>query len=258
MFNLLGLPGPIDVFFVDIDGCISEPFIAPEWEKLTELRVLSELSHRDNNVPRLCLCTGRPAPYAEAVCQWLDVREQAIFEMGAGILDVATQGVRYHPALPEQHLVVTDVVREYFQSLSQQYSEIHREVAKQVGVGITCSNKALVIELLPLVTQFVTNFCPELEVHHTDISIEAVWPIATKGEGIRWFCKEHNIELTKTAFIGDSSADISAINTVAFGFAPNNGHPSVKQAADYVMEVSVTEAVVDAWSMLTKHNLQFV
>lgn len=85
---------------MDIDGCISQPFTSPDWALLSELRALSEQSYHDPHIPRACLCTGRPAPYAEAVSQWLDIRDQAIFESGAGMLDIATQKVRYHPDIP--------------------------------------------------------------------------------------------------------------------------------------------------------------
>lgn len=146
------------------------------------------------------------------------------------------------------------IIRHYFNELSEQYDEVHIESAKQIGVGFTCSNQALVKELLPQVQSFVSTHCPQLEVHYTEISIEAIWPVANKGGGIRWFCHERAIPLDRVAFIGDSSADVSALNSVGMGFAPHNASEVAKQAAFKVTSGEVTEGVLEAWQYLIQRN----
>ena len=127
---------------------MTEPFLAPDWQTLRALRKLSEQSHVEPCITKLCLCTGRPAPYAEAVSQWLDIRYPALFESGVGMLNISSQEARYHPQLPKNHLFSTDLVRNYFQELSALYEEVQFETSKHVGVGLTCANKELVLEFI--------------------------------------------------------------------------------------------------------------
>ncbi|MGB1238711.1 MAG: HAD hydrolase family protein [Pseudomonadales bacterium] len=244
----------IAFFLVDLDGCVSEPFTSPNWSLLTQLRELSERSASDSDVPKLSICTGRPAPYTEAVGQWLNVRVPVLFESGAGMLDLATQAVAWHPALPEDALAISAQVKAYIAELKQRYPSIQPEVSKQIDAGFTCADKALMATLHAEFSAHIEAHFPILQVHGTDISVSALWPCANKGEGLSWFCETQGINLAQVAFIGDTSGDLPAITRAGIGFTVSNGNPENQRLADRVSEHPVTAGVIDAWHQLIDYN----
>lgn len=246
----------IRFFLVDLDGCVTEPFTTPDWAAISQLRALSDQSQNDPSIPQLSICTGRPSPYAECVAQWLNVRVPILFECGAGLLDVSTQKTRWHPSLSEESQIITDVAKAYLRQLSQRHPEVNPEISKRFDAGITLSDPALTEQLLPEFSAFIHSECPQLEVHHTDISISAVWPQANKGAGIEWFCQQLEVEQEQVAFIGDTGGDIPALKAAGWGFAPENAKPAVKAQAKTVTQASYTHAVIEAWETLIQHNRQ--
>lgn len=244
----------IKFFLLDLDGCVSEPFTPPDWSLITQLRALSALSQEDPNVPKISICTGRPGPYTEAVGQWLAVDAPVIFESGAGALNLQTQEVLWHPDLPDNALSVNRELMLYIQQLKKDYPLIQPEVSKQIDACFTCADTDVIAEILPNFRQYIAQHYPQLAVHHTEISISAQWPQANKGAGLAWFCQLMGIECAEVAFIGDTSADISAIEKAGVGFAPRNANTENKTCANWVTEQKTTAAVIEAWHYLIAHN----
>lgn len=244
----------IDYFILDLDGCVSDPFQSPDWALLSKLRQLSDLSYVDPNIPQLSICTGRPGPYTEAIGQWLNIQQPVIFEGGAGMLDLNTQNVKWNPALPSDAHSVVNIMMRHIQTLKQQYPEIQPETSKTLDAAFTCSDPAVIRQLLPDFQAFVKQYCPRLCVHTTDISISALWPQANKGSGLTWLCEEIQTSLANVAYIGDTGADIPAIEFAAIGFTPQNGTPANKAAADIVTAGYSTHGVLEAWHYLIEHN----
>ncbi len=239
----------IRYFISDLDGCISEPFTVPDWQLLSTLRDLSDRSHKDSNIPKLGICTGRPAAYAESISLLLNVQLPVLFESGTGLLDLSTQSIELNPMLPENAREVSQDVRAFFESLKEKYPEINLE-NKIIDVGITCANTSLVIDILPEAQTFIENNHPLLELHYTDISFNVLWPQTNKGAGLRWFCEKHNIQPSEIAYIGDTGGDVPALELVGLGFAPSNAHQAAKQAADIVTKEPCTAGVIEAWQSI--------
>ena len=95
-------------------------------------------------------------------------------------------------------------------------------------------------------------------MHTTDISINALWPQANKGSGLVWLCEEIQTSLANVAYIGDTGADIPAIEFAAIGFTPQNGTPANKKAADIVTTGYSTQGVLEAWHYLIEHNKRHI
>lgn len=57
---------------------------------------------------------------------------------------------------------------------------------------------------------------------------------ASKAEGLKRLCKAWNIPLKNTIAFGDSMNDYEIVTTAGIGVAMGNGHPQLKEAADYV------------------------
>jgi hydroxymethylpyrimidine pyrophosphatase-like HAD family hydrolase len=244
----------IDYFIVDLDGCVSDPFKIPDWSLLSQLRALSDRSYSDNNVPQLSICTGRPAPYTEAVGQWLNVQLPVIFESGAGMLNLSNQAVDWNPSLPSDAHQIIAIMMDYIQDLKKRHVNIQPEVAKQLDAGFTSEDTRLIAQLLPEFEAYVAKHCPQLVVHGTDISMSALWPVANKGAGLRWWCDVVSTSVEKVAFIGDTSGDIPAIEAAGISFTPQNGNQQNQHLADITTKGHSTRGVLEAWDFLIEHN----
>ena len=244
----------IEYFLVDLDGCVTEPFSSPDWTLISQLRALSDRSHCEVHVPQLSICTGRPAPYTEAVGQWLNIQVPVLFESGAGMLDLNNQQVSWNPLLQADALEISAEIKAYIQRLKQQFPELQPESSKQIDAGFVCADKGRMKQLAVIFSQFIKKHFPMFELHATDISISAIWPCANKGSGLDWFCKVMNVNPTNVAFIGDTSGDIPALKRAGISFAPQNANLQNKQVADYVTPGASTAGVIQAWQQLIFHN----
>lgn len=244
----------IEYFIVDLDGCVTDPFTSPDWSLLTKLRELSDLSFVDESVPKLSICTGRPAPYTEAVGQWLNVQAPVLFESGAGMLDLSNQRLSWNPALPENALEISAQVKRYILQLQQEFPEIQPESSKQIDAGFVCADTVRMKQLADLFSAHVKQHFPMYELHATDISISAIWPCANKGAGITWFCSVLQIAPENVAYIGDTSGDIPAMERAGISFTPQNGRAENQQRADFVTAGNSTAGVLQAWQQLIEHN----
>jgi len=245
----------IEYFVCDLDGCISEPFSPPDWQLLTQLRELSDASQYDASIPKLTICTGRPAAYTEAIALWLNVQAPVLFESGVGLLDLPTQAITFNPALPQEAEQISRDIHAYFKTLQLKHPDINPE-CKMIDNGLTCANINTIEYLLPIVKDTIAQHYPMLEVHHTDISINVLWPQANKGSGLRWLCKLLDLNPKQIAYIGDTSGDVPALEVAGLGFAPNNAKDCAKQAANIVTVNNSTKGVIEAWEYLIKHNRQ--
>jgi len=244
----------IKYFIVDLDGCVTDPFSCPDWSLISQLRELSDLSFTDDSIPQLSICTGRPAPYTEAVGQWLNVQAPVLFESGAGMLNLSNQQISWNPALPKNALAMSAQVKTYIQQLQREFPEIAPESSKQIDAGFVCADIDRMKYLGGVFSGHIKQHFPMYELHGTDISISAIWPAANKGSGIEWFCEHMGVSVANVAFIGDTSGDIPAIERVGISFTPQNGHPENKLRARYVTQGNSTAGVVQAWRQLIKHN----
>lgn len=65
----------------------------------------------------------------------------------------------------------------------------------------------------------------------------------SKGNGIKNFCKNLNIDLKDTIAIGDEDNDISMFNVVGYKVAMGNGSKELKKYADEITETNDNDGV---------------
>lgn len=243
----------IKLFITDIDGCISTPFKAPDWELLSQIRRLNEQSKHDMAVPPLSICSGRPFPYVEAVAQWLGIDNHVVFE-SAGIYELATNEVRFLPAFDES---AEKQVRELKKWLQKEIVPLHSnliiEFTKRMDAGIIHPDKAVIDEIFPAIVDYVGDHYPKFEVHRTDVSINIILAENNKQNGIQNLCEILEIEPSEVAYIGDSSGDIPGLRIVGRAFAPLNASADVKKEAE-IIQAEVTEAVLIAYRKIIQEN----
>lgn len=244
----------IKLFITDLDGCITDPFITPDWEAYSNVRALNLKSAEDSLIPPLSICTGRPMPYAEAMAQILGIEIPFVFESGGGMYDVKSNKITWTPSLTEE---VTEQVKEIKkwsqENLISKFPGSIPEFAKYTDIGIIHQDASVIDEINAKSIEYISDHYPLFEVHYTPVSVNIILKRANKGEGIKMLCNELNLSLDEVAYIGDSSGDVPGLRIVGFPFAPSNAAEPTKAVAK-VTEGRATHGVLEAYNSIIEFN----
>lgn len=244
----------IKLFITDLDGCITHPFLSPDWEAITQIKELNERSKSEEHIPELTICSGRPFPYVEAVGQWLNVDKPMVFESGGGIYDIKTNEISWNPHFNEEAKQAVEEIKTWLSTtLIKNFKGTYPEFAKYTDAGLVNPDPSKIALMHKEVLNFVGEKYPIFEVHATDISVNIILTKANKGEGIRMLCKQLGLELSEVAYIGDSSGDIPGLEIVGKSYAPENGTTSVKSRVDKITP-KATRGVLEAYLDLIDFN----
>jgi hypothetical protein len=246
----------IKLFITDLDGCVSDPFVTPDWDAFSQIRQLNLQSNEDNNIPGLSICTGRPMPYAEAMAQVLGIRIPFIFESGGGFYDVAKNRIRWTDALTDDVKNQVVEIKEWARTeVMSTFEGSIPEFAKFTDIGIIHPDTKVIDEIYDVSVKFIDANYPLFEVHKTIVSVNIILKEANKGFGIKMLCDELGYKLNEVAYIGDSSGDIPGLEIVGRSFAPANAAIATKEAAMIVTEGNSTKGVLEAYQNLISYNL---
>lgn len=246
----------ISLFVLDIDGCITMPFQTPDWQALSKLRELNDLSRSDAFVPALSICSGRPQPYVEAVGQWLGMYKPLIFESGGGMFDPRNVSLHWPDILTHEKEVLIKEIRKWVAAdiIGKQEGAVS-EFTKRTDVGIIHPEEAAIIRMYEKVCERVGSDYPDFEVHRTEISINIIMKGANKGSGLRWLSRVCDVPLSGIAYIGDSSGDIPALEIAGMGFTPANGISRLKHMPGVRTTTGkATEGVIEAYEYIISQN----
>lgn len=243
----------IKLFITDLDGCISTPFISPDWSLLSEIRRLNDQHVNDLAVPPLTICSGRPLPYVEAVAQWLNVKHPAVFE-SAGVCNIENYEIQFLPVFDEKAQQQVDELKTWLErEIIPEYPGMILEFSKKMDAGLIHPKKEVIDDAFPAITEYVTKRYPIFEVHKTEVSINIILEDNNKENGILRLCELLDITPREVAYIGDSSGDIPGLKIVGQPYAPDNAVAEVKEHAE-VLNVKVTEAVLMAYNRIIQKN----
>lgn len=242
-----------ELFVLDIDGCISHPFVTPHWESISKIREYNIKSQVDSTIPKLSICTGRPYPYTEAVAQWLDIQLPVAFESGGGIYFTALQKVEFLSAYYESEQAVEEMKVWADAFSTKYYPETLMEFTKKTDIGFINTDEDAVQDIYERCKEKVANDYDIFEVHRTEISVNVILKGCNKAAGISRLAELNDISLDKVAYIGDSTGDISALKIVNRPFCPSNAHAAVK-AISKVMDAPRSEGVLQAYEKLIAEN----
>jgi HAD superfamily hydrolase (TIGR01484 family) len=243
----------IKLFVLDLDGCITHPFITPHWESITKIRELSIQSYTDATIPQLSICTGRPYPYAEAVAQWLDIRNPIVFESGGGVYFPTEQRVQFADGYLEYQEEVEEIRQMVQQIVETRFPDVLPEFSKKTDVGMVHADVELIGELYKICKDDIASKFSNFEVHRTEVSVNVILKSCNKGNGLNMISNLTNTPLSKIAYIGDSSGDISALRIVGQPFIPSNAVDSIKDLGlNLNGETSV--GVLEAYHILVNQN----
>jgi len=90
----------IRLLVFDIDGVLTRgEGKALDLDLLQDLALLNRAARKDQNLPAVTLCTGRPSPNIEVMLQAIDGHLPGIYENGAGLYHPTEYKFLPHPDL---------------------------------------------------------------------------------------------------------------------------------------------------------------
>lgn len=245
----------IKLFALDVDGCITEPFVTPDWTAISKIRNLQQAAFDDETIPELTLLTGRPYPYAEAVAQWLNIRKPFGFESGGGLFDPVKHKLQFNPHFTDDIKAKQDVIRKFvLDELLNVYEGVNLEFTKYTDLGVVSLNEDHIKVLFQKAVDYIAeNFAEDFEVHMTEVSINIICQFCNKGEGLDLISEYTGIPTSEMAYIGDSSGDIKALQKAGRPFAPSNAISQVHEIAES-MQGRETFGVLEAYEKIIAAN----
>ena len=249
-------PAPvIRLFLADIDGCLSEPYVPYDLEAFARLRAWGERALEDPRYPCVGICSGRAYAYVEAVAQALGLRAPALFESGGGRFDLGAARITWNPALTPAVEDALGETRAFLLSeVVPRSPTLSYDYGKRSQAGIVSPVRGECEKHLAAVRAFAEKQGAGLVPYHTPHSVDVVPEPLTKVQAIRWLAAADGLGLEDVAFIGDTDGDAAAIGAVGVGFAPANGSPEARAAADVVTGRAVLEGTIQAYRECLRRN----
>lgn len=243
----------IKLFITDLDGCLSRPFHTPDWELISEIRKLNNLSKTDEAVPPLSICSGRPLPYVEAVAQWMDIRLPVVFE-SAGLYKLATNDIEVAPIFDDEAQKEVSELKAWLRKeIIPRHEGMELEFSKLMDAGLIHIDQQVIDAVYPDIVDYVTAAYERFEAHKTEVSVNIIMKENNKRNGITMLCNALDLKPAEVAYIGDSSGDIPGLKFTGHPFAPKNAIDEVKEVAK-VTEAHTTAAVLEVYEKVIAYN----
>lgn len=241
-----------DAVICDIDGCLGPESTAPlDAHDLARIADHNKAAIEQRDRPLLTLCSGRPLPYAEAICRLLhNSLLPCVCENGVWLFD-PTNGGRciMDPSITAAHLAGVDAARAWIASdLSPRGVMI--QPGKSASISLWHPDTAYLMSLRDaLRTRFDREQWP-LRVSNTVAWINCDLDFISKQSGITRLIAETNLQRDRLAGIGDTISDMAIRRSVAWFACPSNADAALKQHADHVASSAESRGVLELLALL--------
>lgn len=225
----------------DIDGCIVSKHTSSSRSITQNTNQIKKITH---------FCTGRSAPYVEAISSIIGIDQWCICENGAYL---------YHPKSDEiiLHPLVTDLTLSTLASLKdllrqQQYKSICKiEPGKEVCISLNSINLSIE-ELFEIISKEVDTDL--LYINHSTTAVDITPKGVDKGSGLKLLADLEQFALADVLAIGDSSGDLPFMTLAGKKACPANATDPVKAICDYISPYPTTEGVIDIINHFNGHH----
>jgi hydroxymethylpyrimidine pyrophosphatase-like HAD family hydrolase len=239
---------PIKLVVFDIDGVLTEGETSRfDLNLMSVLAGMNRQAIRDASVPAVTLCTGRPAPYVEAMLQAIDGRIPAVFEGGAGMY--VPDGYRFlaHPGLGD--LASLREARRRLEAAGARGAPLFLQPGKEFTVSVfpAAGRGSEALQALPglqgLVAELLGPLETELEIAWSASCLNLQPKGCNKASGIDFLAELTGIAPSDMLGVGDSAVDLPFLARVGRSAAPANAGDDVKKIAGYVAASSTSQGV---------------
>ena len=235
-----------DIIISDIDGCLSPesstPFDVANLAKIAEHNVLA-LERGDR--PMLTVCSGRPQPFAEAMCRLLqNTMLPCVCENGAWLYHPGTNVYTLDPAITKAHLqAVHDLSAWCFDTFGP--SGVTQQPGKTASVTLFHPDTAYLKTLVAKVEAQCTLAGWPFRVSMTWFYINCDLAFVNKGTGLARLAQSIRYDKARTVGIGDTVADKYIADFSGFFACPANAQAGIKEHAHFIAASPESAGVVE-------------
>ncbi|MFZ4576240.1 MAG: HAD family hydrolase [Phycisphaerales bacterium] len=235
-----------DAVISDIDGCLGPESSGPlDAELLAKVADHNVRAKRDRDRPLVTLCSGRPLPYAEAICRLIgNDRLPCVCEMGVWVLDLSSHSYHMDPAITPAQL---EGVREAQRWIEKDLLPhgVLVQPGKSASISLWHRDTAYLMSLKPMLIDRFTERGWPLRVSSTVAWVNCDLAHVSKASGIARLKQMTGLESDRLVGIGDTTGDLAIREHVAFFACPSNAQEELKRHADYISPFPEVRGVLD-------------
>lgn len=243
-----------DVVFCDVDGCLMpEDDHAADLPALAEVADFNRRAQADRDRPVIIPCTGRPQPYAEAVCRALGC-PLAICENGAWIYDFHAHRWTLEPNVTSDD---RQAVRTFERWVETELGPkgCYLQLGKYASATVFHEDVDwLASEVVPQIRQLIAENHWAMRVSMTWTCINVDLEHVSKGVAIDRVIDAHALDRTRVAGIGDTASDIKIRERVAWFGCPANAAEEIRPHADMVASAPLARGVLELLRAISERN----
>ncbi|CAN5685381.1 HAD hydrolase family protein [soil metagenome] len=240
-----------DLVLCDIDGClVSEGQKALDIPALTRIAEHNRLALERGDRPIVTVCSGRPQPFAEAMCRLLgNLLMPCVCEMGVWVYHPGTNAYIMDPTITREHLRAVGEVAAWCQREFGP-SGVTQQPGKNASVTLFHPDTEYLKSLeAKLKAEFAARGWP-LRVSMTWLYINCDLAHVSKGTGLDRMLKDLQIPRARLAGIGDTIGDLCIAQRVGMFACPSNAAPAIKEHAHLIVKKAEAEGVVEILEQL--------
>jgi len=243
---------PIRLLLFDIDGVLTRGEAkALDLDLLARLAEMNRAARADPSRPAVTLCTGRPAPYVEVLCQAIDGHLPAVFENGCGLYE--PRGYRFlpHPRLGDGstreavHHAGFQAARERLREGLVRPGKVFFQPGKEFSLSLFPLDGVTVADLYPLAEAALGPAREAVDLAYSSSCLNVLPRGVNKGEGLRFLCERSGYRMEEILGVGDSDVDLQFLALCGRSAAPANACAEVKRLVDYVAPRETADGVRD-------------
>lgn len=241
-----------DLVICDIDGClVSESQKAMDVASLSWIAEYNRLAVERGDRPIVTVCSGRPQPFAEAMCRLIgNMLVPCVCEMGAWVYHPGTNEYELDPGITQEHL---SAVQEASAWARRELGP--KGVTQQPGKNASVTLYHPDVQYLrsleqPVREEYAKRGWP-LRVSMTWYYINCDLEHVSKGSGLDRMLRKMSvgggakIDRSRLAGIGDTIGDKCIADRVGFFACPSNAHPAIKEHAHHIASQPEAVGVVE-------------
>ena len=227
--------GRFDLVVSDIDGCLQpESNEAMDLESLSRIAAWNREAAGRGDRPMITLCSGRPQPFAEAMCKLIaNLSVPCVAENGVWIYHPGTNEYMLDPTVSESDL---RSVAEASRWLRGEYGPtgVSQQPGKVASISLYHADPGVLKGMMPVIeSRFAGEGWP-LRVSMTWRYINCDLKHVSKATGTRRLLGLCGLEPARVAGIGDTMSDLMICENVGWFACPGNAVGGLKERADFV------------------------
>lgn len=238
--------GRFDAIICDIDGCLcpetSDPMDA---RALAEIAGYNERARSAGDRPLVTVCSGRPQPFAEAVCRLIgNDRLPCVAENGVWLYHPAENRYDRDPSITPDHL---RAVRDASEWVEKQLGPrgVTIQPGKAASISLYHPDPGVLDELRPMLEKAFRVCGWPLRISATWNYINCDLEHVSKATGLARLIEATGLDPSRLAGIGDTMGDEAIRSSVAWFACPANADERLQAQADYVSPESEVRGVLD-------------